>query len=191
MALETEVKFPDCDIADLEARLARLGATLEHAGFESNIVYDTPDRALRADGRLLRLRQDREIELTLKLPVIQPDAGMKTREELEVRLDDHGTAQRILEGLGYVEALRYEKYRRTWRLGDCLICLDTLPFGDFAELEGPPGVIRQTAQELGLDLDKSSVHSYHSHYQEFLAATGQPPDDSFVFSPMQKKRLPK
>ncbi len=57
MPLETEIKFRVVDLAALAERLDSAGFRLETPrSFESNILYDTPDRQMRARTEILRIR---------------------------------------------------------------------------------------------------------------------------------------
>ena len=55
----------------------------------------------------------------------------------------------MLAALGFVEVLCFEKRRETWRLSDCLIELDELPYlGCFVEIEASRAEEVQRMQEL-------------------------------------------
>ena len=181
---EIESKFVVTAFAPLrEALLAAAGVRLSRV-FEENIVFDTPDRRLRGRDVLLRLRRDGEGRVTLKLPSKNATAsGIKIRHEIETTVADAAAMEAIFAGLGYTPALRYEKVRETWSLGDAHICLDRLPFGRFVEIEGTPAAIAAAAGHLGLSMREASSLTYHALYQNHLAQCGLPACDSFVFSP--------
>src|SRR5664279_3621357 len=57
MAIETEIKFKVSDLPGLSRRLEAAGFTLHTArSFESNVLYDTPGREMRARIEILRIR---------------------------------------------------------------------------------------------------------------------------------------
>ena len=57
MAIETEIKFRVDDLAALDARLREAGFRLETPRqFESNVLYDWPDRRMRKRTEILRIR---------------------------------------------------------------------------------------------------------------------------------------
>ena len=57
MPIETEIKFRVADLAALTERLQSAGFRLETPrSFESNVLYDTPGRQLRARTEILRIR---------------------------------------------------------------------------------------------------------------------------------------
>lgn len=190
MARELEAKFAvDC-LAPIRAMLNTVGAVVKNCRFERNAVFDTPTRELRAKGELLRLRQTDKVVLTWKQPSSHPaPTGVKVMDEVETQVADFEAMRDILHGLGYVEALWYEKLREQWRLADALVCLDVLPFGEFIEIEGEPEAIAKAADCLGLDMGKAKALTYHDLYQGHLKRLGLPPQDSFIFSERDKARL--
>jgi adenylate cyclase, class 2 len=191
MPLEIEVKYLDADHAALRKRLEALGARFVGRWFESNIVFDDAARSLKASGTLLRLREHsgRHI-LTLKRAASAlASAEAKICEEHETGVADTKAMAEILAGLGYAPALRYEKIRETWSLSGCEVCLDTLPFGLFVEIEGGEADIASCASGLGLPRDKASTATYHDLNQAHRQARGEAPDESFVFDAAVKARL--
>ncbi|WP_027190207.1 class IV adenylate cyclase [Fundidesulfovibrio putealis] len=190
MAREVEAKFSVDSLAPIRAMLNSIGAVVKNCRFERNAVFDTPTRELRAKGELLRLRQTDKVVLTWKQPSSHPaPTGVKVMDEVETQVADFEAMREILHGLGYVEALWYEKLREQWRLVDALVCLDVLPFGEFIEIEGEPATIAKAADCLGLDMGKAKALTYHDLYQEHLKRLGLPPQDSFIFSEKDKARL--
>ena len=158
---ELEVKFYLPELSGLQARLEALGAQLvQPRVHEINLRYDTPSGELTNGYRVLRLRQDAEARLTYKGPGEVQD-GVRSRLELEFTVSNFDTARQVLEALGYVVSVMYEKYRATYNLGGVLVTLDEMPYGNFAEVEGPDGAsIRRTAEVLGLDWEQRILDSY-------------------------------
>ncbi len=158
---EIEVKFPLRNLAALAGRLEALGAHLLVPRVrETNLRFDTPDRALTAARRVLRLRQDNNAVMTYKGPAALGEE-VSDRQEIEFQVGDFAAARRLLEALGYEVSVMYEKYRTTYALADLVITLDEMPFGCFAEIEGPDAAsIRNAAAALGLDWDARSTASY-------------------------------
>ena len=191
MPRELEAKFAVESLSAVRTVLQGQGATLKkQRRFERNAVFDTPERSLRARGELVRLRQADRIVLTWKRPLEGPvHAGVKAMDEVETTVGDFEAMRQVLHGLGYQEALWYEKCREQWILGQALVCLDLLPFGEFVEIEGDPAVIAKAADCLGLDMARASALTYHDLFREHLAKLGLPPQDSFIFSERQKAQL--
>jgi adenylate cyclase, class 2 len=158
---EIEVKFLISDLGRLEARLQDLGARLvQPRQHELNLRFDTPARTLSNARQVLRLRQDSRARITYKGPG-DMDAGACLRQELEFSVSDFDTAWKVLEALGYEITVMYEKYRAAYALGEVEVTLDELPYGNFAEIEGPGGAaIQAEAERLGLDWEARSLDSY-------------------------------
>ncbi|MBF0481221.1 MAG: class IV adenylate cyclase [Desulfovibrionaceae bacterium] len=196
MTLEHEVKFALPSFVPLRTALVNLGAVLRGRGLESNLVLDDRERSLTREGRLLRLRTDMKNTLTFKLPPRAGEAGadatgLKVMREIETEVADLAALAEIFAALGYEPVLRYEKIRETWLIGQpgqpgqssqLAVCLDLLPFGRFAEIEGPPALIAPLAGRLGLSMDAALVQTYHElRRQAALEDGGAGPD--FLFNP--------
>ncbi|KAF5050232.1 hypothetical protein DSECCO2_431610 [anaerobic digester metagenome] len=189
MTIEHEAKFPLAGCQIFEEQLHALGSLRTPWHFESNTVYDRGGE-LASTGRLLRLRCALVTTLTFKEPAAGPDApGVKSRLERECRVDDPGSMDLILRGLGYTASLTYEKFRSVWEVAGTAVCLDILPFGHFAEIEGAPEAIPELAGRLGLDMAAALAVSYHRLHREWRSAQGLPPAESFVFEPAERERL--
>ncbi|MDP2848029.1 MAG: class IV adenylate cyclase [Humidesulfovibrio sp.] len=187
MALETEIKFLNVDHDALRLRLVELGAQRLSYGFESNVVYDDAARTLKAQGTLLRLREkNSRFVLTLKTASAQTSNLAKVYEESETEVLDAPAMREILAGLGYLPALCYEKVREEWSLLGCEVCLDTLPFGCFAEIEGDEADIQACAAALSLPQSAASKATYHDLNRQHRTAQGLSVDESFVFNDTDK-----
>jgi adenylate cyclase class 2 len=129
--------------------------------FETNVVFDTPDRQLRGARRLLRVREFGGVAtLTYKGT---PETGRhKSREELEIQVADAETLRTILGRLGYARVFRYEKFRTVFeRPGETgQAVLDETPIGCWIELEGAPEWIDENAARLGFTHEQYSTESY-------------------------------
>lgn len=193
MALETERKYLSPDLPALRRRLREAGAVCGGAHFEGNDVFDRPEGGFADAGFLLRLRTQERPEgrrhiLTLKLPAAA-DGPFKEREERECAVGDAAAMRSILEGLGFILRARYEKIREEWRMPGATVALDSLPFGEFAEIEGAEEAILAAESRLGLDMNEKSTESYHRLHQEWLRERGLPRELSFVFPQEEAERL--
>ena len=180
--LEIEVKFYLHDHERLERRLRELGAEIAvPRGHEINLRFDTPNRDLSSSARVLRLRQDSAAIITYKGPA-QTGQGVSARTEIEIRVDDFSAARRLLEALGYRVIAFYEKYRAIYRLDGLDVTLDELPYGAFAEIEGPDApAIQAAAQRLGLRWAARSLDSYLGLFARLCAARGIDPATPLSF----------
>jgi adenylate cyclase class 2 len=170
---ELEVKFYVPDLAAFEKRLVDQGAALELPRVhEVNLRFDTPTEELSRTYRVLRLRQDTQARVTFKGPGVEQD-GVQQRQELEFSVSDFAAAQAVFEALGYQVAVMYEKYRTTYALGNVLVVLDEMPYGNFIEIEGPDGEsIQKTAGQLGLNWERRNLTSYVFMFERLRQAKG-------------------
>jgi adenylate cyclase class 2 len=163
--LENEIKLRVAGVEPARAALQRLGATcVRPRCLEDNLLLDDARGSLGAAGSLLRLRRTPgRAVLTFKGPRAVA-AGVKSREELEVVLDDPDAAQAIFERLGFRGVFRYQKYRETYRWQDVEIVLDETPIGTFLEIEGAPEGIHAAAAALGRRPEEFITDSYAGLY---------------------------
>ena len=157
MAVEIEIKIKVDHLAPVRDRLRELGAQHVGEAMETNVFFDTPDRVLLGSDCGLRLRHSRDgatkqekFIVTYKGP--RGEGQVKKREEIEVRVDRADAAELMMERLGYVRQLSFEKRRETWKLDKCLVELDALPeLGSFVEIEGASEAeVIRVREKLGL-----------------------------------------
>ncbi|MDR3726771.1 MAG: class IV adenylate cyclase [Terracidiphilus sp.] len=164
MAVETEIKIKLDDVAGFSAGLEAAGFHLiTPRSFESNVLYDTPDRQMRARVEILRIRNYAgHCIMTHKR---LPDSGVgedrhKHRIETETEVSDGEALASVFLSLGLVAAFRYEKWRTEWSDGDGHCVVDETPIGNYAELEGSAEWIDRTAARLGIDPAQYMTLSY-------------------------------
>lgn len=180
-AVEIEVKFRVENIQELEQKLRKLGfRSLTPRTFERNTLYDTPDRKLRAQQAILRIRKygDRWV-LTHKClpPAHDPSARHKHRVETETEVADGDALGAVFTQLGYGPAFVYEKWRAEYADANGHCVLDETPIGAFAELEGPEEWIDSTCARLGLDPSSLMTLSYGRLFEEWRKETGNTAND--------------
>jgi adenylate cyclase class 2 len=170
---ELEIKLYLADLPALRNSLERLGARLAQPRVqETNLRFDTPGGELTRTFQVLRLRQDTAARLTYKGPG-HDIGGVRARREIEFTVGDFAAAQALLEALGYQVSLVYEKYRTTYELDGALVTLDEMPYGHFAEIEGPEAAgIRAVAKKLGLDWEARIFESYTNLFAGLREALG-------------------
>ena len=159
---EIEVKFYLKDLTGLETRLQQLDAVLiQPRTHEYNLRFDTPDGELTRTFQVLRLRQDERVRLTYKRRADVESGPVSSRQEIEFEASSFEDARLFLEALGYQVSMIYEKYRRTYRLGELEVMLDETPIGDFIEIEGPDAEsIQSLAADLHLNWHARSLAGY-------------------------------
>jgi adenylate cyclase class 2 len=191
MVLECELKYAHADLRGVRRRLEAAGGDTSGRYFESNLVFDRPDRSLKSAGILLRLRwRQGQAVLTVKRPPAEGIvSSLKVSEELETTVGDFDAMRAALEALGFSAAFAYEKVREKWKHLGCTVCLDHLPFGDYVEIEGSEATVPRCASALGLDPATATKATYHALNREHRAGQGLAPEESFVFSEAQRAAL--
>ena len=175
---EIELKFPVASLASLERRLRELGFRMDTPRtFESNTLYDTPQRDLKARGELLRVRHyGNKAIVTHKRHPDQEELGTiyKVRVETESEVTDGEALAEIFTRLGYGPAFRYEKYRSEYSDPDGLghAVIDETPIGIYAELEGPTDWIDRSLRALGVDPQSCLTESYGKLFLQWKQRTG-------------------
>ena len=158
--IETEAKFILSDVQSIRERIVELGVDVKGRVFETNIRFEDIDESLLRKKSLLRLRRDANTKLTYKSEPAIKDDQFKTFRELEVQVSDFTTMKLILEHLGFHQAQIYEKWRETFIFNNTILCLDTMPFGDFLEIEGKKEYIKAAASKIGLQWEARITLNY-------------------------------
>ena len=175
---ETEAKFYVRDLERIRKSLESLDARLlQPRVLERNLRFDFPNASLRAEGRVLRLRRDRQARLTYK-GGNKNTQGVLSREEIEFVVEDFEKAKTFLEALGYQQIFYYEKYRTTFELGKTLVMLDELPYGTFVEIEGDiEETIRALSERLALSWEATIERSYSALFEHIHKSMNLPFQD--------------
>jgi adenylate cyclase, class 2 len=193
---EIEIKLFVGNVPALRHRLREIRAReVSSRTHEFNTLYDTPQKTLFRQGKLIRIRIDRparkgakasRVTLTFKGPPKPTSSGQKTtprykiREELETTLPSAGPFERLLEALGLRPSFRYEKFRTTYvlpRISGVKIEFDETPAGNFLELEGSPSAIDRAAKQLGYAPSDYSTRTYGEIHIEKSRLRGRKPSD--------------
>ena len=189
-SLEIEIKFYIPDIDSIRARIRSLGAELKGSSFETNTRFDDEALRLTQGKKLLRLRQDSRCRLTVKAPPDDADTEFKIFRELEVDISDSQTMIAILEQLGFYPRQVYEKQRETYLYNQTELCLDTLPYGNFLEIEGGKDDIRKAAEAIGLNWEKRITANYLSLFATLQKQMDLPFED-VTFENFKKVKIDK
>lgn len=185
MPLEIEVKFylgpEETAGREILSHIEAMGGRSGGKVFERNIRFEDSGHSLLKRKSLLRLRQDQGTRLTFKCESAKTTDrdrnNFKIFEELEVDVSDFSTMVRILGALGYHPAQVYEKWRKTIAVGDSHLCMDTMPFGEFLEIEGDRDEIPELAVRIGLDWDRRILETYLGIFAQLKQALALPFSD--------------
>jgi adenylate cyclase class 2 len=175
-AAEIELKFSVADIRELRSTADALGFKLvTDRTFESNVLYDSPDRQLRTQRQILRLRHyGNRCTVTHKRQAEGGDGDLryKTRIETESVVEDCDALAEIFIQLGYSPVFRYEKFRTEWAMDEGHLVLDETPIGIWAELEGQPAWIDAMLEKLCIAPELRTIQSYGSLFLRWKEETG-------------------
>lgn len=167
---EREIKFYIEDLEKIAERVRLCGAELiRPRTLEHNLRLDIGDHELARQGRLLRIRKDDRVSVTYKANA-HVEGGVIARTEIEFEADDARMVQKLFEALGYRVVVTYEKFRSMYKLGDVVVVLDEMPFGNFVEIEAPNNtLIEGVSMMLGLDFSKGMAINYLGLFDAFKA----------------------
>jgi len=160
MPMEHEAKFILINSQEIRSKIVALEGHSDGRFFETNVCYEDTKDSLIQKKSILRLRQDRKAWLTYKSPPAEANREVKTMNEIEVSVSDFESMDQILIAIGFHQAQVYEKWRETFLLNDTQLCLDTMPFGDFLEIESTPERVKSLAATLGLSWKKRLLDNY-------------------------------
>jgi adenylate cyclase class 2 len=164
--LEIEVKFYLSEPALIRNRILSIGAESKGRFFEINFRYEDNEKNLIKEKSLLRLRKDSKTTLTFKSQPYEKKEDFKILHELEVEVSDFQTMNSILEALGFHKEQIYEKWREILILENTIFCIDTMPFGNFLEIEGTGPEIMKSAALLGLEWENRILLNYLAIYEK-------------------------
>lgn len=135
MTLEIELKAHCDDHQALADKLLDLGALFVETSEQRDLYFNHPSRDFKSTDEALRVRQIGQSHiLTYKGPKLGGPA--KSREELEVAVENQEELKLILLKLGFRESGKVLKVRDLYIWKEIRICLDRVDgLGNFIELE--------------------------------------------------------
>ena len=133
---EVEVKIKVENLAKVEEDLKKLGADEVEYGVQEDLYFNAPHKNFVATDEALRIRRSNgKCFLTYKGCRLNSQA--KTREELEVKVEDFNVIRLILEKLDFKPVYLVKKIRKSFKLENLKINLDNVEnLGSFVEIEG-------------------------------------------------------
>jgi adenylate cyclase class 2 len=151
VAIEIEKKYrltPEQRSA-LIRQLRDIGAQDEGEELEENTLYE--GGPIDFNRNVLRLRRVGDAAVLTYKERLSVDSHAKHQREEETEVVDAEAMRLILEAIGFIARLVYEKRRQTWLVGETEIVVDELPFGLFMEIEGTEEDILAVERELGIE----------------------------------------
>ena len=160
MMIEVEVKAKIDSFEDMKVRLNKINAIKTKTEEQIDRYFNSPVKDFAQTDEALRIRETRtddahNLFITYKGPKI--DSKSKTREEVEMKIEDSDKCSRIFENLGFKEVRTVKKNREYYRLDRFIISLDDVeglnPYMEI-EVELEDGCDYNEAQEKIFDLFK-------------------------------------
>lgn len=167
MAIEIEKKYclNEAQKQFVLNSLKEIGAQYKGEDFEENTIYG--GEVLEEKCAVLRVRKTQDKTILTFKQRIQNEFDIKQQIEHETEVSNAEEIQNIIEKLGFVPRLVYEKRRKTWRFRQVEIVLDELPFGLFLEIEGSITAIAEAEMFLGIEEFTVEHETYPSLTFEF------------------------
>jgi len=151
---ELELKFLEIDKDVLIQKLESVGARLTVDDVLKTIYFDYPDHRIRDSREVFRIRTfGDKVELGRKInPRFEDEC--KVFDEIEVYVSDFDEAVELVESLGFIRGLHFEKHRTEYVLPDgSKFEIDTFPgVPTFLEVEAIDwNRIQELIEEFGLE----------------------------------------
>lgn len=137
--IEVEVKAKIKDFNSVKKMLNEINADKSHVEHQEDSYFNSPIKDFAKTDEALRIRKvnvnnKSKIFITYKGPKI--DAQSKTREEIEVGIEDSNKVAKIFEHLGFKKVAKVVKNRTIYNLNEYIISLDEVEgLGPYMEIE--------------------------------------------------------
>jgi predicted adenylyl cyclase CyaB len=171
MGTETEIKvrLSDAERIELINRVRAAGAALEVDDTQRDEYFDSGDGGLQKADLTLRLRIiGGRVWVAMKGPRMFGSDNVHSRIELEFEAANGPEVRSQLDRQGLTATAIVEKWRLQYRLGQCAIAIDTVPFiGSFAEVEG---ISREGVWDVVALFRLDPLNSVKENYSELAEA---------------------
>ena len=127
--IEVEVKAKISSFAEIEEKLAQIGAEKIKEEFQEDIYFNSPVVDFAKTDEALRIRTTKQndrtnIFITYKGPKI--DAKSKTRKEIEMGIADSSQCSEIFKAIGFMKVRTVRKNRQYFSYENFEISLDDI-----------------------------------------------------------------
>ena len=125
--IEVEVKAKIDNFEDIKVKLNQINAVKTKTEEQIDRYFNSPVKDFAETDEALRIREtitedSHNLFITYKGPKI--DKKSKTREEVEMKIEDSGKCGKIFENLGFKEVRTVKKNREYFKLDNFEISLD-------------------------------------------------------------------
>jgi adenylate cyclase class 2 len=163
--LEIEAKARIENIGEMKQRILASGGKHISTEAQHDTYFVHPSRDFAQTDEALRIRMvESEHFLTYKGPKL--DRLTKTREEIEIKIDDAESMAKALKKLGFKEVATVSKTRGNYQLDDYYVAVDDVEgLGHFIEIEKhadsyEPEELLEQLKKFGIEESQMERKSY-------------------------------
>jgi adenylate cyclase class 2 len=173
MAIEIEKKYRlnNEEFKRLLLSLNEVKAKFIGEDFEENILFG--GGILDEQRAVLRIRKIHDKTILTYKKRIQNNLDIKQQIEHETEITDRKEIEQIIENIGFMPRLIYEKKRKNYKFRSVEIVLDQLPFGKFMEIEGSITAIKEAEMLLDIEHFQTEHETYPDLTMKFGKKNGE------------------
>jgi len=158
MYKEVEVKFKINKGEDLAGKLLKLGGKIDSEYRQTTHGFFSKNSRSKGIFPRIRVEQGKHI-LTVKVRP-KKKTNYFERKEYSIEIDNEKNGIQVLKLLGFDRTRRFTKKRQEWIFPKIKVCLDTLYFGKFLEIEGSKKEIEKMIKRLGFGKRERITKAY-------------------------------
>lgn len=158
MQKEIEVKFKINKGENITRKLLKLGGSLKSEYRQKTYGFFSNDSIEKGIFPRIRTESGKYV-LTVKVRPKKKTSYFE-RREYSIEINDEKDGIEILRLLGFNKIRVFSKKRQEWMFPKVSICLDTLYFGKFLEIEGPKKDIEEMIKLLELEKRERITKAY-------------------------------
>ncbi len=162
--IETKINLKPEEIEELKENILKLGAVHIKKEKEVDDYFDFDDNRINEMRNAIRLRNNKVLCLKEKENI---HSEIKEVNEFETEINNDEVIRKIFSKIGLKVMKKKEKIRDKYKLRNCELCIDELPFGFFLEIEGPRAEIITIAKKLGFNEDQFISDTYFQLYEKY------------------------
>ena len=137
--IEVEVKAKINDFETIKKRLEKINALKTREEYQKDIYFNSPIKDFAKSDEALRIREisiKNEVKTVITYKGPKVDSSSKTREEIELVIDEPKKISKLFENLGFKKGNIVVKNREFYQLNEYIICLDDVKgLGPYMEIE--------------------------------------------------------
>lgn len=158
MQKEIEVKFKINKGENITGKLRKLGGSIKNEYYQTTYGFFSKDSIKKGVFPRIRVESGKHV-LTVKVRP-KKKTNYFERKEYSLEIDDEKNGIAVLKLLGFDRVREFKKKRQEWVFPDIEVCLDTLYFGRFLEIEGTKKNIEKMIKRLGFEKRERITKAY-------------------------------